>query len=97
MTTYFVTRHQGALDWARAQGVEADPLDHLDPATIAPGDMVIGTLPVHIIAEICTRGGRYLHLVLDLPPEARGKELSAADMTRFGARLEEYDVIRKGE
>ncbi len=97
MTTYFITRHQGALDWARAQGIGADPLDHLDPTTIARGDTVIGTLPVHIIAEICTRGGRYLHLVMDVPPEARGKELTAAEMTRFGARLEEYIVIQKGE
>ncbi len=44
MTTYFITRHQGALDWARAQGIGADPLDHLDPTTIAPGDTVAGAI-----------------------------------------------------
>jgi len=27
-----------------------------------------------------------------VPPEARGRDLSADDMERFGARLEEYDV-----
>ena len=59
-----------------------------------PGDVVIGTLPVHIVAEICARGGRYLHLTLDVPPQARGRELTADDMERFGARLEEYEVKR---
>ncbi len=34
---------------------------------------------------------------MDVPPEARGKELSAEDMIRFGARLEEYIAMRKGE
>ena len=95
MTTIFVTRHAGAVEWARRRGVAADEMvAHLDPGRIAPGDIVIGTLPVHVAAEICARGGRYLHLSLNTPPEARGRELTAADMDRFGARLEEYEVRR---
>ena len=92
MTAWFITRHPGALDWARAQGIEARPLAHLDPASIQPGDTVIGTLPVHIAAEICARGGRYLHLSMNLPPEARGRELTAGEMDRYGAKLVEYSV-----
>jgi CRISPR-associated protein Csx16 len=45
---------------------------------------------------VCGRGARYLHLVLELPPERRGRELSAADMVACGARLEEYRVQRVG-
>jgi CRISPR-associated protein Csx16 len=55
---------------------------------------VLGTLPVNLAAEVCERGGRYLHLSLDLPPEFRGRELTPADMQRFGARLEEFSIHR---
>ncbi|HHW75631.1 MAG TPA: CRISPR-associated protein Csx16 [Xanthomonadaceae bacterium] len=94
MTTLFVSRHPGALDWAAGEGLAVDAvIAHLDPQTIQPGDVVIGTLPIHLAARVCERGGRYLHLSLELPPDWRGRELSAADLRRFGARLEEYRVI----
>ena len=57
-----------------------------------PGDVVIGTLPINLAAEVCVRGARYLHMSLDLPFEKRGLELSADEMQRFGARIEEYQV-----
>lgn len=94
MTAYFVTRHPGALDWAAGEGLAVDVmLTHLDPETIQPGDTVIGTLPIHLAAQVCQRGGRYLHLSLEIPPEQRGRELTAADLRPFGARLEAYRVI----
>lgn len=98
MTTLFVSRHPGALQWAAEEGVAVDGLvTHLDPACIAPGDIVIGTLPIHLAAQVCERGGRYLHLSLELPPQWRGRELSAAELRGCGARLEEYTVHRVAE
>jgi CRISPR-associated protein Csx16 len=94
MTAYFVTRHPGAVDWAERQGITARMVAHLDTGAVHPGDVVMGTLPVHLAAEICARGARYLHLSLDLPPEARGRDLSAEEMERFGAGLVEYAVRR---
>jgi len=95
VTTWFVTRHAGALDWAKAHGIDdAQPIDHLDIAQIGQDDRVLGTLPVHLAAAVCARGARYLHLSLDIPEHRRGSELSAADMDAFGARLEEYRVER---
>lgn len=95
MTVYFVTRHAGAVEWARENGLgEAQAVEHLDPQVIVPGDVVIGTLPVHIIADITAKGARYFHLVMDLPPEMRGRDLSAGDMRRCQARLEEYRAER---
>jgi CRISPR-associated protein Csx16 len=93
--TLFVTRHPGAVEWAARQGIAVDKtVAHLDPDEIRPGDVVIGTLPVHLAAEVCAHGARYLHLVLDLPGELRGRELSAEQLLRLGARLEEYSVER---
>lgn len=95
MTTFFVTRHPGAAAWAREQGLSVDrAVAHLDPTEVQAGDVVIGTLPVNLAADVCARGGRYLHLSLDLPAEWRGRELSAADMAACGARIEEYRVQR---
>ncbi len=93
MTTYFVTRHPGAVDWAARQGLAVDAvITHLNPEEVQAGDVVIGTLPIHLAAEVCARGGRYFNLSLDLPPEARGRELNADDLERYGARLEEFRI-----
>ena len=95
MTVYFITRHPGARAWAAEEGLQVDQaLEHLNLDLIAPGDLVIGTLPVNLIAQVCERGGHYLHLSLELPREQRGQELSAAELRRYGARLEEYRVER---
>lgn len=94
MTTYFVSRHPGACEWAAGEGITVDTvIAHLDPEVIQPGDVVIGTLPVHLAAQVCQHGGRFLHLSLDVPPEWRGRELTAADLRQCGARLEEYQVM----
>lgn len=97
MTTTFVTRHSGAVDWARQESHL--PLDSVvsgsfDAESVQPGDLVIGTLPAQIAARICERGGRYRHLTLDLPEGLRGVELSAEDMRACHARLEEFHIQR---
>jgi CRISPR-associated protein Csx16 len=66
----------------------------LSAETVQPGDTVAGTLPVQVAAEVCRKGARYLHLSLDLPASARGRELSADEMESFGARLEDFTVHR---
>jgi len=98
MTTYFISRHAGALAWAEAQGFQVDQqLAHFDVDVVKAGDTVLGTLPVNLIAEVNARGGRYFHLTLELPADKRGTEISAADMAQFGARLEEYRAQRVTE
>ena len=98
MTTWFISRHPGALDWARRQGLAVDRwVPHLQPGDVSPGDTVAGTLPVQLAADVCARGARYLHLHVDLPPQDRGRELDAEELERLGARLEPYEVIHAPE
>lgn len=93
MTTWFVSRHAGALEWAARRGLLIDRFaTHLDPAEVQAGDTVIGSLPVNLAAVVCQRGGRYLNLSVALPAELRGKELSADQLDRLGARLEEFRI-----
>jgi CRISPR-associated protein Csx16 len=51
-------------------------------------------LPIQIIAAINARGGRYFHIEMDLPEDARRRELSADEMDRFGATPVEYRAER---
>lgn len=92
---FFVTRHHGAIKWATKHQLRARKIEmkHFDPDVLRPGDVVMGTLPIHLVAEVNRRGGSYWHLAMDVPPESRGAELSAEDMDACGARLFEYRVI----
>jgi CRISPR-associated protein Csx16 len=98
MTTYFVTRHTGAILWAQHEGIDVDrQIEHLDIEEIQPGDTVIGSLPVNLAADVCEKQARYIHLILELPFEWRGKELGLDDMKRFGAKLQQYQINKVDE
>lgn len=93
MTTFFVSRHPGAIDWAKRAGISFDvQVPHLNPASVRLNDTVIGTLPVQSVAQVCAQGARYLHLSFDMPADKRGGELSADDLTTLGARLRAFTV-----
>jgi len=97
MRIWLVCRHQGTREWAATQGVVAtDVVAHLDVELVHPGDVVVGTLPVHIAASLRERGAQYVHLRIDTPPESRGRELSSQEMTALHARLEVFEVTRAG-
>jgi CRISPR-associated protein Csx16 len=95
-TKYFVTRHDGAIQWAYKAGHKATKMTQFDVSIVQGGDIVIGTLPVHLAGEVLKRGGKYWHLSMEVPMEFRGKELTAEQMNEFGARLEEYRVLDRG-
>lgn len=93
MATWFISRHPGAKAWAAEQGLHIDQhLAHLDTALIQYGDTVIGTLPVHLAAAVCSQGARYFNLSLDLPADWRGRELSAYELRQCQARLECFET-----
>lgn len=98
MTIWFVTRHAGAKDWAKAQGIEIDCLvEHLNLDLIKENDQILGSLPVNLVAELNAKGARYFHLSLHLTAALRGQEISAELMTKLGATLEEFTVKKVGE
>lgn len=85
-----ISRHPGAVAWLTLNtGLSgADHLRHLpDNDTLVAGDVVIGTLPIHKIADLTARGVHYLHLTFDVPAALRGQELSVVTMEQLGARL----------
>lgn len=105
MTTWFVTRHHGAVFWAADYGVKVNEDDDKsgkivadldDVARVKKGDEVIGTLPIHMAAAVIKRGASYTHLSMEIPASLRGKELTKEQMRECGARLERFDIKSLG-
>ena len=90
---WFVSRHPGALAWARQNGIVFDRhVAHLDPAIVGAGDTVIGSLPVNLAAEVCARGAQYWNLSLRVAEQDRGRELSADELQAYNATMENYEI-----
>jgi len=91
--TWFVSRHQGAIEWAKRRGLTIDRWTaHLSPADVGAMDTVIGTLPVNLAAQICARGARYMHLAIEMPSEWRGRELTADELDKLSAFISPFRV-----
>ena len=72
MAIWFVSRHAGAIGWAKQQSFKVDHwVTHFAPEEAAAGDVVIGTLPVHLAAEVCARGAQFYFLTLQVREEQR--------------------------
>ncbi|SUO91293.1 CRISPR-associated protein Csx16 [Suttonella indologenes] len=94
MTVWFVSRHQGAIDWIAEQKLwQVDRVvPHLAVEEINAGDVVLGTLPVHLAAQVCERGARFYFLQMPQSLAMRGSEFSAQEMREAGASLQAFDV-----
>jgi CRISPR-associated protein Csx16 len=93
MTTWFVSRHAGAVEWADQHGLTIDRVRaHLRIEEIEPTDIVVGTLPIDMVAVLCSIGARYFHLTLSVPADFRGQELTAEQLVACNARLHEFRV-----
>ncbi len=103
MTTYLVTRHEGTRIWVDAMTKHGRlpftidrKLEHLDSSLLMKGDVVVGTLPFNITAELHAMGVEFWSLDLHVPPEDRGKELSGLHISKYGAHFTRYEVHRNG-
>jgi len=90
--TIIISRHPGAIEWLKRHHPElsgAKVLKHAVPDDLF-GNVVIGTLPVNLAAL----AKEYWHLTMDIPVEARGKELTADDMEEFGCKINRYIIMK---
>lgn len=93
MAVYFISRHQGAIDWVKTQDLKIDHfVTHLDVNDIQEGDIVIGTLPIHLAAEVCAKGAKFYFLSINVNPEQRGQELSASQLQQQGCTIKPFYI-----
>lgn len=96
MTVWMVSRHPGAVEWARRQGIVFDRVvPHLDVREVAAGDTIYGTLPLPLAAEVSVRGAVYWHLCVALSASQRGQELAPSALEAADARFERFVVSRE--
>ncbi|MDP5131954.1 MAG: CRISPR-associated protein Csx16 [Paraglaciecola sp.] len=94
MTTFFISRHPGAINWIKQQGITIDRWEtHLDLADVKSGDRVVGTLPIPMVAALNQKGATYLHLNVAVPASLRGQELSEETLDVLGATLQAFRVL----
>lgn len=87
-----VTRHAGLVEVLRADfGVEGRVISHATPEAIR-GKRVVGVLPLHLAAEAAS----VTEVVLDLPADKRGVELTADEVRLYCRGLRTF-VVRTEE
>ena len=96
MSVYLVSRHQGAVEWMQnMRNHKNKHLTHLENYNdLSAGDVVVGSLPINIVADLAQYGVSYLHLSLYIPEHLRGIELTAEQLSSLDARREEYEIRR---
>jgi putative CRISPR-associated protein (TIGR02620 family) len=90
--TIIVTRHPGLVEVLTDLSFVPEGTPVIAHATAADvrGKHVVGVLPLALAAEAAS----ITEITLDLPLEARGKELSAAEIKKYMAGLTRYVVTR---
>ena len=89
METVIVSRHSGAVEWLRSQGITGDVLTHVGNVAQIAGKRVVGALPLHLAVHAAAVGS------IDMPalrPEQRGQDLTPAEMEAAGAAIQWYVI-----
>ena len=95
MTVWFVSRHSGAIAWAKNQALPIDRwVTHLTTDVIAPGDLIVGTLPMSAASAVCEKGARFFSLEVRLAEHQRGRELTEEELKHLNCTLQEFKVQR---
>lgn len=93
MAVWFVSRHPGAIEWVKLQNIQIDRFEsHLDTSLVQAGDVVIGTLPIHLAAEVCQKGAKFYFLSINVTPEQRGTELTCKQLTKQQCLIQPFMV-----
>lgn len=97
----FVTRHKGAIEWARRHGVLGTKTVFAKTVPNLTEDIlseinekytIVGDLPVHIAARVCAKGARFFYLDIGDKDKSSIKELTANEMEMCGTRIIEYRI-----
>jgi putative CRISPR-associated protein (TIGR02620 family) len=90
MIDLIVTRHPGLLEVLEEKGIATPgtPVIAHASADDLRGKHVAGVLPLALAAECAS----VTELALALPPEARGRELSAAEVRQYLTGIRRYRV-----
>ena len=93
MATLFISRHVGAMDWLKNQGISIDrTFSIFTESLVNEGDTVIGAFDIATALKVIEQGANYVHLKLDVPEELKGKELTEEEIVSCDAQLLKLDI-----
>ena len=89
-----VSRHKSTVEYLKTIFGNAEVVDHLTPEDIEKikGKIVVGNLPIDMIAELLKNGNRFVLVTLNVPRELRGKELSLKEVKKYCKLYEIVDL-----
>lgn len=94
-----IVRHSAAKEWLcdKFPHDSVEVISHYTDGMEEGFDVVVGILPVPLIANLNKKEIRFLLLTMNIPESLRGVELTKQQMIDCGASLEEYIVVRLGK
>ena len=93
MKQLIVTRHNGLVEYLKKEKIVGDDVEVIAHATpeVVTNRHVIGVLP-HSLSCLTAS---FTEVPLSLPPELRGKELTAEDVRKYAGKPVTYIVRRR--
>ena len=88
MKVVIVSRHPGTINLLKSKFPDAEIISHMTEDSIPENALVIGNLPIEMVAKVLEKGNRFVSVVLNIPPEMRGKELSEEELKKFAKFIE---------
>ena len=78
-----ISNVEGTIRWLKSKPVFRDfePVPYLGRLVdqLEPGDIVVGTLPLALAADVCAKGAEYWHINFRRP-RAKGRTLTAEEL-----------------
>ena len=96
MKILVVTRHTATCNWLKTQ-LEGHALHftaHFSHEMAEGFEVVVGILPINLVADLNALGIRFFMVTMDVPAELRGKELTEEQMVECNVKLEQFSVLR---
>ena len=88
MKVVIVSRHPGTIEYLKRFYPEAEVINHMTENNIPENALVIGNLPIEMIAKVLEKGNRFVSVVLNVPAELRGKELEEEELKKYMRLIE---------
>ncbi len=83
MKVVIVSRHEGTISLLKKRFPDAEVVSHLSDPAAYKDCLIIGNLPIHMIAELLQNNNRFVLVALNVPPELRGKELNEEELKKY--------------
>lgn len=88
MKVVIVSRHPATVNLLKSKYPDAEIISHMTEDNIPSNALVIGNLPIEMIAKVLEKGNRFVSVVLNIPQELRGKELNEEELKKYAKFIE---------